>query len=214
MYKKEENISDIERLNIEAEIPVLQSIRNFSDSISLVDWFKYIGEDLSPSEYNIAQHYVNNLGFPETSIAMIQTWHDAALAAETFDMNDIAWEAEEQLRISLTQQTLQAASEEGVSTILSHMSAYIAEHVDPYIHEALHNADEMPDMFLNLAMGSVQKACHGAALVISAAHAEALTNNQEINAETIETHPLMLKFRLFETGHWPISIIGSSFNLF
>ena len=48
--------------------------------------------------------------------------------------------------------------------------------------------------------GSALQSCHQAALVLAAGEED--------------THPFALKYRLFEHGHWPIAITGSSFNIF
>ena len=53
---------------------------------------------------------------------------------------------------------------------------------------------------IRAATGSALQSCHQAALVLAAGEEDA--------------HPFALKYKLFEQGHWPIAITGSSFNIF
>ena len=80
-------------------------------------------------------------------------------------------------------------------------------------------ADEASSEALtNLAAGAAQQAVHGGAefsrlcahVLKSDPHIEAI----ELDNDDIANHPLMLRFRLFEMGRWPVSLIGNSLNLF
>ena len=94
------------------------------------------------------------------------------------------------------------------------------EDVANCVEEALYMADEASSKALtNLAAGAAQQAVHGAALSLAAYAAHILKSDPRIEAieldnDDIANHPLMIRFRLFEMGRWPVSLIGNSLNLF
>ncbi len=198
---------------LEAEMPILALLRNFTDRVMRVNWFDQLGEPLSKRAIEDARLYLDGLGFPEADIAILPDWGDAATAAESLDTNSPAWEVEEQLRAALTQDALQVVSEAGLSVLLTHMAGTVNETAENCLEEALYYGDENVDVFGKLALGGVHQACHGGALVIAGLAAGALINGTALENKDIETHPLMLRFRLFEAGHWPVSLIGQSFNI-
>lgn len=200
--------------NLEAEMPVLALLRNFTDRTLRVNWFESLGEPLGRSSLLDARMYVDGLGFPEAEIALLPDWEDAASAAESLDMNSHAWEVEEQLRAGLMQDALQVVSEEGLGVLLTHMAGAVTETSENCLEEALYYGDESADIYGKLALGAVQQACHGGALAIAGLAARAMTEGAELTDEDIEGHPLMLRFRLFEQGRWPVSLVGQSFNIF
>ena len=58
----------------------------------------------------------------------------------------------------------------------------------------------------NLSVGSAVQAAHNAALTLLAAAAD-----PDLDADE---HMFALKYRLFEQGRWPVSVVGLSFNIF
>ena len=200
--------------NLEAEMPILALLRNFTDRAMRVSWFEALGEPLSHTSAQDARMFIDGLGFPEAEIALLPDWQDAAAAAESLDFNSYAWEVEEQLRAALTQDALQVVSEEGLGVLLTHMAGSVQETAENCLEEALYYGDESTDIYGKLALGAVQQACHGGALAVAGLAAQALANGTEITDDDIETHPLMLRFRLFEQGRWPVSLVGQSFNIF
>lgn len=210
-----ENPPDAELLqDLEAEMPVLALLRNFTDRAIRVNWFESLGEPLSRTSAQDARMFMDGLGFPEAEIAALPDWEDAASAAESLDMNSHAWEVEEQLRAALMQDALQVVSEEGLSVLLTHMAGAINETAENCLEEALYYGDESTDIYGKLALGAVQQACYGGALAIAGLAAQSIANGTELTDHDIESHPLMLRFRLFEQGRWPVSLVGQSFNIF
>ena len=210
----ESDISAEGLLALENEMPVLAALRNFTDRALRVNWFTELGEPLSPESIQYARQYVDAMGFPDADIAILSDWADAATAAESLDLNADAWEAEEQLRAGLLQDALSIVSEEGLGVVLTHMASAVNEAAENCLEEALYYGDESVDLFGKLALGAAHQACHGGALAIAGLAARAQTDGSVSLEEEIETHPLMLRFRLFEEGRWPVSLIGRSFNIF
>ena len=216
----EEAISDIALEALEAELPALTVLRDFANRASRVSWFIELGEPLDNDCLDVVTLYLEGLGLPEASPAPLLDWRDAADAAQSMDINSEAWEIEEQFRAAATAEALTLISEEGLGIMLKHLASSLSEDVANCVEEALYMADEASSEALtNLAAGAAQQAVHGAALSLAAYAAHALKSDPHIEAieldnDDIANHPLMLRFRLFEMGRWPVSLIGNSLNLF
>ena len=216
----EEAISDIALEALEAELPALTVLRDFANRSSRVSWFTELGEPLDNDCLDVVTLYLEGLGLPEASPAPLLDWRDAADAAQSMDINSEAWEIEEQFRAAATAEALTLISEEGLGIMLTHLASSLSEDVANCVEEALYMADEASSEALtNLAAGAAQQAVHGAALSLAAYAAHVLKSDPHIEAieldnDDIANHPLMLRFRLFEMGRWPVSLIGNSLNLF
>ncbi|MCH1569644.1 MAG: hypothetical protein L7U47_09550 [Alphaproteobacteria bacterium] len=201
-------------LALEAEIPLLSAVREFTERAARARWFAELGEPIDPKTDNLARAYLDGLGFPDAEPLPVLNWDDALDASESGDLNSAAWEAEEQLRAALTDRVLEGVSEEGLGVMLAHLSAALAEPLAEMADEALMMADEPPDAIRDLAVGAAQQAAFGGALALAAAALEmADTDDQQAGQEALE-HPLMMRYRLFELGRWPLALSGRSLNLF
>ncbi|MEC8535422.1 MAG: hypothetical protein VXY55_03950 [Pseudomonadota bacterium] len=216
----EEAISDIALEALEAELPALTVLRDFANRASRVSWFIELGEPLDNDCLDVVTLYLERLGLPDASPAPLLDWRDAADAAQSMDINSEAWEIEEQFRAAATAEALTLISEEGLGIMLTHLASSLSEDVANCVEEALYMVDEASSEALtNLAAGAAQQAVHGAALSLAAYAAHVLKSDPHIEAieldnDDIANHPLMLRFRLFEMGRWPVSLIGNSLNLF
>ena len=201
-------------LALEAEIPLLSAVREFTERAVRARWFAELGEPIDPKTDNLARAYLDGLGFPDAEPLPVLNWDDALDASESGDLNSAAWEAEEQLRAALTDRVLEGVSEEGLGVMLAHLSAALAEPLAEMADEALMMDDEPPDAIRDLAVGAAQQAAFGGALALAAAALEmADTDDQQAGQEALE-HPLMMRYRLFELGRWPLALSGRSLNLF
>lgn len=217
----EENaISDIALEALEAELPALTVLRDFANRAARVSWFSALGEPLDDACLDLVTLYLEGLGLPEAAAAPLLDWRDAADAAQSMDINSEAWEIEEQFRAAAATDALTLISEEGLGIMLTHLASSLSEDVANCVEEALYMADEASSEALtNLAAGAAQQAVHGAALSLAAYAAQAFKADPhmetlKLDDEEIANHPLMLRFRLFEMGRWPVSLIGNSLNLF
>ncbi|MEC9178803.1 MAG: hypothetical protein VYC76_05020 [Pseudomonadota bacterium] len=216
----EEAISDIALEALEAELPALTVLRDFANRASRVSWFIELGEPLDNDCLDVVTLYLERLGLPDASPAPLLDWRDAADAAQSMDINSEAWEIEEQFRAAATAEALTLISEEGLGIMLTHLASSLSEDVANCVEEALYMVDEASSEALtNLAAGAAQQAVHGAALSLAAYAAHVLKSDPhietiELDNDDIANHPLMLRFRLFEMGRWPVSLIGNSLNLF
>ena len=199
---------------LEAEIPVLTALRNFADEVVRLPWFTELGEIPDSRTKILARAYLDALGYPDADAVPVLNWDDALDAAASLDLNSEAWEAEEQLRAGLAATALQGISEEGLGVMLTHIASTLGPVLQDHVEEAIYMADELPDNIVDLAIGAGQQAAHGAALVLAAAAVEAMLADDMALGEEALNHPLMLKYRLFEQGRWPIALTGRTLNLF
>lgn len=190
----DEDLPDIE------DYPTLISVVRFNKLIPSIPWFADVGEPLSRDALANARDYMDTLGFPGAFVAEVETWEDAAFAAANPEFNSDWWEAEEQLRMGLTTMALELMSEEDLNLALTHVSATASETVSAAVEYMAEDAGIEDQELIRAAIGSAVQSCHQAALVLAAGEED--------------THPFALKYKLFEQGHWPIAITGSSFNIF
>lgn len=193
-------ISDAELQALADELPGLAMVRRFARATERSAWFAHLGEPLNTKAAQAARAYLDALGFPEVEVVLVRDWDAAEDAAESLDWDSPAWEAEEQLRAALASQALEHLSEEALQIALTHVTSVAHEFIDSAAQEAAAIWDVEEETLVALAAGSALQACHQAALVLGA------------SAES--DHPFALKYKLFEFGHWPISITGTTFNLF
>ncbi|MEX0299229.1 MAG: hypothetical protein AB3N28_09175 [Kordiimonas sp.] len=182
------------------DFPSLKSVAPFVEVAKNVRWFRALSEQ--PAEYvrKYARDYADILGFPEADPVFLPEWEDAAFAAENPEYNSPAWEAEEQLRAALTTDVLSAVDEGTLQMVMTH----IAQEITPVIDESADEAREYLRIddgeFVQAAAGAAAQACYQAALVGMA------------GAE--DDHPFVRRFQIFEAGHWPIAILGTSFLIY
>lgn len=182
------------------EYPTLVSVARFNKLLPSVNWFRSVGLDMGAATRRTAEFYVETLGFPGTLIAPIENWEEAAYAASNPDWNSPWWEAEEQLRMSLTTDALELIDEEDLNMALTHISATASPLIQNAAESLAEEQGVEDDELVRAAIGSAIQTCHQAALVLAAGEED--------------THPFALKYQLFELGRWPIAITGNSFNLF
>lgn len=198
-------MNEIELEELERELPGLARLSRFARSLDRIPWFANIGEALTPGAKAAAEDYCGGLGFPDAQIAMIMDWGDAAGAAESLDWQSPAWEAEESLRADLTGRALEALSEDALRIGMALIAEKVAEPAKDAVEELSYLSDLDDEAIKTLCVGAAVQAANGAALALIAAA------DTDFDAEN---HPLAAKFRLFEFGRWPVSITGTSFNLF
>lgn len=195
--------TDLEAL--ERELPGLARLSRFARSLDRIPWFANIGEPLTPGGRAAASDYCSGLGFPDAEIAMLMDWEDAAAVAESLDWQSPAWEAEESLRADLTGRALDLLSEDALRIGMALIAEKVSEPAKDAVEELSYMSDLDDEQIKTLCVGAAVQAANGAALALIAAA------DADFDAEN---HPLAAKFRLFEFGRWPVSITGSSFNLF
>jgi hypothetical protein len=189
-----------DRSDVFALYPTLELVSKFAQIIPRTDWFYKIGTPLSEEGRRAAEDYVLALGFPEAHVAAVTDWEEAMATMETGGWNSPSWEAEEQLMCSLMDRAIDIVDEQFLEVALTSISAKASEHVSDGILTAAARFGVDDDELLRAATGMAVKTCYQAALVIA--------------ADAEEDHPFALKYRMYETGYWPLDLMGSTYNIF
>ncbi len=180
--------------------PGLQAVASFARMVADVAWFGRLGAEIESDEVDWAERYLQGLGFPDVDVAPVADWEEAEAAARNPDWNSDWWEAEEQLRASLLADAIERSDEETVMLALTHVTNQAAEAVLLAAEAAADRFGVEDEALIRAAAGAATQACYHAALVLA--------------AEADEEHPFALKYRLYESGRWPLGVVGRSFNLF
>ena len=191
---------EFDDFDVGEEYPTLMLVARFASMISETKWFHKIGLTLDHENIKAARNYLDALGFPEGYPAEIMDWDDAIACLETNDWNSPAWEAEEQLAASLINSALEFIEEDVLEVALTNVSSKASEHITNAVENASMQWGIDDEEILRAAIGQAVQACYQAALVIAAGEED--------------DHPFAQKFRLYESGHWPLGVAGTTLNIF
>ena len=191
---------EFDDFDVGEEYPTLMLVARFASMISETKWFHKIGLALDHENIKASRNYLDALGFPEGYPAEIMDWDDAIACLETNDWNSPAWEAEEQLAASLINSALEFIEEDVLEVALTNVSSKASEHITNAVENASMQWGIDDEEILRAAIGQAVQACYQAALVIAAGEEE--------------DHPFAQKFRLYESGHWPLGVAGTTLNIF
>ena len=182
------------------DYPTLVLVSRFTKLIPRTDWFRYVGEPLEQDVLDKARAYLDVLGFPEATPAEVGDWQEAAYSLETNDWNSPFWEVEQQLMAALTVEVTDTIDPKLLEMVLAHVTSVASEYVGEGVMAAADRWDMHDEELMKAAIGEGVQACYQAALVIAAGVDEA--------------HPFTLKYQMFETGWWPLGVMGNTFNIF
>lgn len=183
-----------------SDFPGVAAASQFAKMVASVPWFASLGNELDDDEIDWADAYLANLGFPDAHVVLVDGWEDAEAAARNPDWNTEWWEAEEQMRMALIAEACALAGEDRVMVALTNVTNQVSDVAHGAAAVAAAHARVADEALIRAAAGAATQACYQAALVLA--------------AEGDEEHPFALKYRLFENGRWPLSVVGNSFNLF
>jgi hypothetical protein len=178
----------------------LIAVGRFARLVKSVPWFSTVGDELDGKDIDNARTYLEALGFPEADIADVANWLDAEVAARNPDWNPEWWEAEEQLRMALLDEATALHGEESLLIALTHVTSTASDLVQAAATTAAARTGNADEGLIRAAAGAATQACYQAALVLA--------------AEGEPEHAFAAKFRLFESGRWPLGIVGNTFHLF
>lgn len=195
------------------EIPLLYRVRAFADALGDARFLERLGEPLDGRDRALCAAYLEGLGFPDAEAALVESWEDAADAAESLDMNAEGWEAEEQLRVAAADAALARLDEAGLQAGLTLVADKAGAAAKAAVEEAAAMWDLEDEALLNAAAGAAVQAAHAAALALLAADDEDAEGALE-DGDVLLDHPFVAKFRLFARGRWPIGLAGRTLNVF
>lgn len=179
---------------------ILKTLHSFGQRIGHIAWYQNLGTGLNPECRDLADHYLQQLGFPDCQPLLVRDWLEASDAAESLDWNSPSWEAEEHYRSMLTAEAVDILGEEALEIAMMSLQEIAAPILEQHILDAARYQAIQDETFLRAANGAALRAIYLAALV--------LITGQD------QDHPFALKFQLFEQGRWPLDIVGQSFNIY
>ena len=184
------------------DFPGLMAVSQFVRMLGDVPWFRGLGLELDSREELLSEDYLLALGFPDARIAPVGNWEEAADAAANPNWNTEWWEAEEQVRVALVSEACMRADEDTVMVALSHLQNRAIEAVTESAQLAAEAAGIDDEALIRAAAGATAQSMYQAGLLLAAEN------------EDDQHHAFALKYRLFESGRWPIGVIGNSFHIF
>ena len=182
------------------DYPGLRALARFARLVGDLGWFQNLGNELDEDEIEWTGAYLAELGFPDCAVVPIADWEEACDAALSVDWNSPWWEAEEGLRAALMMDAAERIGEAQLEVALAHVASRAADAIRLGAEVAAAREGVIDEELIRAAAGAAAQAVHQAALVLA--------------AEVEDEHPFALKFRLFETGRWPIGLTGLSFHLY
>ena len=185
-----------------SDFPGLMAVSQFVRMLGEVPWFGGLGLELDGREVLLSEEYLLALGFPDADIAPIMDWDEATDAAATPDWNTEWWEAEEQVRVALITEACLRADEETVMIALTHLQNQSIEAVTEPAQFAAEAGGIEDEELIRAVAGAGAQAIYQAGLLLAAEN------------EDYEHHIFALKYKLFESGRWPIGVVGNSFHIF
>ena len=185
-----------------SDFPGLMAVSQFVRMLGEVPWYSALGLELDGREVLLSEEYLLALGFPDARIAPIMDWEEAADAAANPDWNTEWWEAEEQVRVALVSEACQRADEETMMIALTHLQNQAIEAVSQPTELAAEAGGVMDEELIRAVAGAGAQAIYQAGLLLAAEN------------EDDEHHVFALKYKLFESGRWPIGVVGNSFHIF
>jgi hypothetical protein len=163
-------------------------------------WFARLGRALSPADVLEARAYLAALGYGDSlEVCLVSSWQQAESILRDPDWDVHWWQREEAERTRLQ---AVAVAKLGEAAAFERLSATTAVNAD-VIHDAatLAGASSGAD----------------AALIRCASGAAAMAAHERAAAELAgcgPEHLFMRKYRLFESGRWPLGVLRNRFFLF
>lgn len=191
---------EFEDFDVGEEYPTLMLVARFAELLKTTKWFHHIGEPLNNDALIASREYLELLGFPGSYAAEVPDWDDAISCLETNDWNSPAWEAEEQLAAALISEALEFIEEDVLEVALTNITSQASTYITDAVESASMKWGIDNEDILRVAIGQAVQCCYQAALVIAAGEEE--------------KHPFAQKFRLYESGHWPLGLAGNTLNIF
>ena len=164
-------------------------------------WFANLGLPLSAADLRHAQAYLDALGYgSDTRTEPVAGWREAGHVIRDPCWDRAWWQREQQERERLMEQATALAGE---GALLERLSA-ATELMDDPLHAsaaaATARGDNADEALIRAAAGAVALSLHQAALALL--------------ARSGPDHLFMRKYRIVESGRWPLGVLRGVFHLF
>jgi hypothetical protein len=166
-------------------------------------WFTRIGSPLSATDAAQARDYLSALGYPETlPIEHVSRWPDAERVVRDPEWDTAWWRGEQQERDRLM---VEVRRRLGVRSAIERLTAATELTADAIHAAALAAAAQA---VTDVADAALIRAAAGSATM--ALHEVALARLAGCGPD----HVFVRKYRLFESGRWPLGVLRGAFHLF
>lgn len=200
MSEEDEQAQQAEYAEMLNELPIMNEVSKAIAMLKRIDWFHHVGDAIDHETREVAQDYMNFLGFNYSELYIVQDWDEVFPLMETNNYQTGAWEAEEAMRAGLTFRAAEQLSEPAMEFLFQFLAAALNEHIDDHITEVFANWELDDSQLKNLMMGTAMQACHTYIL--------AKTFGDD------DYHPFILRIKLYASGHWPMGFSGDSLAVF
>ncbi|MGB1087404.1 MAG: hypothetical protein ACPG06_03450 [Alphaproteobacteria bacterium] len=214
--EQERPLSDDDFEAVADSLPGLGAVRQLLDELYHYDWFGRCGAPFAREERDLAEAYLDALGFPDAALAPLTDFEEAADAAISLDIGGEGWEAEEQVRAALAVEAAEMLDEQALEIASLYVRARSAEVIAPGLVEmarrfGVHDDEEL----LNAAAGTAVQTIWSEALrqMIDAVVQDRSGAVLVAEPDGEELHPAQVRFQIFASGRWPVGIAGRSFNI-
>lgn len=177
----------------------LRRVRDLARAIPHGNWFAGLGTEPEPDEAADAQAYVAALGLPRCHVRPVADWRQARSLTLCTDWRAEWWEAEVKLQADLTARAEKSFDPTELFGALSEVAGAATNILFGAASVAAARSGMADPAFARVAAGAAAMACHHYALC--------LANDDPDSA-------FAAKFRLFEAGHWPLTVIDNDIYLF
>lgn len=170
-------------------------------------WFARLGEAVTPSDLADTRAYLTALEYPSTlPILPVADWLTAERIIRSADWDRAWWEHEERERTRLTSET---GARLGAIQVLERLTA-ATELASDVVHDAAASAARRN--------GDTRRAATETEAMVRAAAGAATMSLHELALARLAgcgpDHLFMRKYRLFESGRWPLGVLDGAFHLF
>ena len=176
----------------------LRRLGAFERSLATLPWFAAAGSPLDTSERKDVAAYLTSLGITFQTIQETPKWSDARDTVNRKDFSPQWWKIEEKFRQGLTQQASAVLGEDMLHTRLTRISQNASDLLQGTASVALSRSDIADAGLAKSAAGAASMAVHQAALALANCSGE---------------HPFAAKFRLYQSGHWPLGLYDGVFHI-
>lgn len=179
------------------EVPVLSE---FAAGLSAVSWFAAVGDPPTAAEPETAASYLAGLGLSDVDLAWAADWAQAEALTNDAGWSDAWWQAEDRARQDLLGPAHDRLGERPLMAALDRIMRTASDAVMGPAAMAAARAGVADQALIRVAAGAATQACYQAGLALA--------------AEAASDHPFRVKFRLFQSGRWPLGLIDGRFYVF
>ena len=179
-------------------------LNKFNNSILKINWFDNIGQNLQKETKNHTFKYASYLS-PRIKekvdiIKTASTWTHAKSIINNPDCELFIWGEEKRDENALYNDILRKTSEKDLQKYLSLIAQTSNESINNMLIKVAKKNNIEDPYFVKVAGGAAALACYQKALIVA--------------SENLTNHIFNTKFKIYTSGHWPLTMLKSFFWVF